>query len=183
MSFAKILESIAGLFRRSPAAGGKVPPVPARPGRLGRGAAVMALAVALVGGWEGLRTAAYLDPVGIPTICFGETRGVQMGDTATVAECKTMLGNRLIEFSAGLDRCLTAPVPDKSYVAFVSWTYNVGVGAACKSTLVRKANAGDLLGACNELPRWNKAGGIVWPGLVNRRAAERDLCLEGAAAR
>lgn len=147
--------------------------------RLKKGGAILAAAIALVGSWEGLKTAAYYDPVGIPTICFGETRGVEMGDTATVAECKTMLGNRLIEFSTGLDKCLVVPVPDKTYVAFLSWTYNVGLGAACGSTLMRKANAEDLLGACDELPRWNRAGGIPWPGLTNRRNAERDLCRAG----
>lgn len=147
--------------------------------RLKKGTAVFAALVAMVGGFEGLRTYAYRDPVGIPTICFGETRGVQMGDTATVAECKTMLGDRLLEFSAGVDRCLTVRVPDKTYAAFVSFAYNVGVGAFCGSTLARKANAGDIRGACDQLPRWNRAGVLVLPGLTKRRAEERALCLEG----
>lgn len=149
--------------------------------RLRKGTAIAAAVIALVSGFEGLRTAAYRDPVGIPTICFGETRGVHMGDSKTVAECQAMLGDRLAGFSAQLDRCLVARVPDKSYAALLSWTYNVGAGAACGSTLVRKANAGDLVGACNELSRWTRAAGIVLPGLVNRRAEERALCLEGAA--
>ena len=147
--------------------------------RLKKGSAALVALIALVGGFEGLRTTAYRDPIGIPTICFGETRGVSMGDTATVAECKVMLGDRLVEFAAGVDRCLTYPVPDKTYAAFVSLAYNIGTGAFCKSTLVRKANAGDIEGACNQLPRWNRAGGVVWPGLTNRRAVERELCLEG----
>lgn len=149
-------------------------------GRLQKGAAVFAVLVAFVAGWEGLRTSAYLDVVSVPTICFGETRGVKMGDTATVAQCKEMLGDGLIEFAAGVDRCLTYRVPDKSYAAFVSLAYNIGTGAFCRSTLVRKANAGDIVGACNELPKWNRAGGKVVRGLSNRRAAERELCLEGA---
>ena len=137
------------------------------------------IAAALVGGFEGLRTVAYTDVVGVPTICFGETKGVRMGDTATPEQCREMLGTRLEEFSAEVDRCLTADVPAESYVAFLSLAYNIGTPAFCKSTLTRKANAGDLRGACNELPRWNKAGGIPWPGLTNRRAAERELCLSG----
>lgn len=148
--------------------------------RLKKGAAILAALVLLVGGFEGLRTVAYRDPVGIPTICFGETRGVKMGDKATAEQCRVMLGDRLIEFSSGVDRCLTGYVPDKVYMAFVSFAYNVGTGAFCGSTLVRKANAGDLVGACNELPKWVRAKGIVLPGLVNRRAAEQKLCLEGA---
>lgn len=151
--------------------------------RLKKGGALAALLVTLVGGFEGLRTAAYMDPVGIPTICFGETRGVHMGDTASVASCKAMLGNRLIEFSAGVDRCLTRRVPDKPYVAFVSMAYNVGVGAFCGSTVARKANDGDVSGACNAITAWDKArvAGVLvaLPGLTKRRAAERDLCMEG----
>lgn len=142
-------------------------------------AAVLAALVTLVGGFEGLRTVAYLDPVGIPTICFGETRGVEMGDTATVAECKQMLGDRLVEFAKGVDRCLTVVVPDKPYMAFVSLAYNIGTGAFCKSTVVKRANAHRLREACDAILMWNRAGGIVLPGLVKRREAERALCLEG----
>lgn len=144
-----------------------------------RNAAVLAALVALVGGFEGLRTVAYYDIVGIPTICFGETRGVKIGDTKTAEQCKTMLGNGIVEFAAGVDRCMTAPVPDKVYISFVSLAYNIGIGAFCRSTLVRKANGGDILGACNQLLVWTRAGGRVVQGLVNRRAEEHALCLEG----
>lgn len=139
------------------------------------------LAVGLVGGWEGLKTKAYRDVVGIPTVCFGETRGVKMGDQYTVEECKIMLGDALAEFETGMRRCLTNPdkIPDKPYVAFLSLSYNIGTGAFCKSTLVRKANAGDLKGACDAILSWNRAGGRVIQGLVNRRQDERKLCLEG----
>jgi lysozyme len=61
----------------------------------------------------------------------------------------------------------------------VSFAYNVGGGNYCGSTLVRKLNAGDTAGACNELTRWTRAKGIVLPGLVKRREAERQLCLQG----
>lgn len=145
----------------------------------GRKASALAIAATLVAGAEGLRQAAYLDPVGIPTICFGETRGVKMGDTATTEQCRAMLSGRLVEFSAGIDRCLTARVPDQSYAAFLSFAYNVGTGAFCGSTLARKANAGDLSGACDELLRWDKAKGIKLPGLTKRRQDERALCRQG----
>lgn len=143
---------------------------------------VGSLAIGLVGGYEGLRTKAYIPiPGDVPTICFGETRGVKMGDTATVAECKTMLGNALVEFEANMRRCLVAPdkVPDKPYVAFLSLSYNIGSRAFCGSTVARKANAGDMRGACNAILAWNKAGGRVVKGLVNRRAEEQKICLSG----
>lgn len=149
--------------------------------RFKRGAGVLALLVAFVGGWEGLRTVAYRDIVGVPTICFGETRGVAMGDSRTVEECKVMLGQGIAEFAAGVDKCLTRPasVPDLSYAAFVSLAYNIGNGAFCGSTLVRLANAGDMRAACDQILRWNRAGGKVVQGLVNRRQAEHAMCLDG----
>lgn len=150
--------------------------------RLGKSGAALAIAIATVGTFEGVRTVAYKDIVGVPTICFGETRGVNMGDRHTMAECKKMLGDALIEFSAGVDKCLTADVPDLTYVALVSFAYNVGLGAFCSSTLVRRANAGDLVGACNQLPRWNRAGGKVVRGLSRRRAEEKQMCLDGLRA-
>jgi lysozyme len=138
-------------------------------------------AAGLIGGFEGLRTTAYLDPVGIPTVCYGETRGVEIGDSHTAEECRAMLGDALVEFEQDMRACLERPdeIPDGPYTAFLSLAYNIGAGAFCRSTLVRLANAGDLRGACNQLPRWNRAGGRVLKGLVNRRAKEREICLAG----
>lgn len=149
--------------------------------RLQQGAAITAVVVSLVGGWEGYRSSAYYDPVGIPTICFGETRGVKIGMTKTRAECEGMFTERLIEHEKGMVGCLSNPaaIPDKTYGAFLSFTYNVGIGAFCKSTLAKKANAGDLRGACDQLLRWTRARGRVLRGLENRRKAERELCLAG----
>ncbi len=141
----------------------------------GSGIALSA-ALAFVGGWEGMRQVAYRDVVGVWTVCYGETKGVQPGDRYSKAECDAMLAREIVAYEAQLDRCLKRPVPIGMKIALVSWTYNVGAGAACRSTLVRKANAGDLAGACNELPRWNRAGGRVWKGLTNRRYSERALC-------
>ncbi|HWU19391.1 MAG TPA: lysozyme [Devosia sp.] len=139
------------------------------------------LAVAFVGGWEGLRLKSYPDIIGVWTACYGSTENIRPGMQFTKAQCDELLVDDLVEHEAGLRRCLKSPdtIPVKSYVAFVSWTFNVGVYNACHSTLVRKVNAGDVAGACNELPRWNRAGGKVVQGLINRRADERRLCLEG----
>ncbi|MBX3580115.1 MAG: lysozyme [Rhizobiaceae bacterium] len=145
----------------------------------------MAMAIALVAGWEGVRTVAYPDRLanGIPTVCFGETRGVKLGDEYTLDECKVMLGDALVDFEQGMRACLKAPdaLPGKSYVAFLSASYNIGVRAFCGSSMARLANAGDLEGACNALLRWTRAGGREVKGLVNRRKAEQALCLAGVA--
>lgn len=155
---------------------------------VGKGAIVgvagfFAVVAGVVQPWEGRELRAYQDIVGVWTICDGDTKNVRPGQVATNAECDGRLMGQLVAHEAGLDRCLTAILPVKVKAAFISWTYNVGVGAACGSTLVRLANAGDLTGACNQLPRWNRAGGQVVRGLTNRRAAEQALCLEGVAGR
>ena len=93
-----------------------------------------------------------------------------------------MLGDGLVEFEQGIRACLKNPdaIPDKPYITFVSLSYNIGMRAFCGSTVARRANAGDITGACNAIPMWNKAGGRVVKGLVNRRAEEKRICLEGA---
>lgn len=148
-------------------------------------AAFLAAAIPFVSGWEGVKTTAYWDALGsVWTVCAGETRGVQRGDTYSVEECNEMLGEALLEFDAALTRCAPSlpTLPVGARVAFVSWSYNVGTGAACKSTLVRHLNAGDLRAACDQLSRWNRAGGRVIRGLTNRRTSERELCLASLAA-
>lgn len=147
----------------------------------GAGAAVVSLAVAFIAPWEGRELRAYRDIVGVPTICYGETRGVKIGDTATEAECKTMLALAVVEFATAIKPCLPPVLPEKTRAAFVSAAYNIGSRAFCGSSMARKAKAGDLRGACESLMLWNKAGGRVIKGLTNRRAAERRLCIEGLA--
>lgn len=138
----------------------------------------LAIAVAAVASFEGLRQTAYNDPVGIPTICFGETKGVKIGDKATIEQCKGMLAESLSIADKSVMSCVKVPMGDYRHAALVSFTYNVGGAAFCNSTLVKKLNVGDAVGACNELPKWTYAKGIQLPGLVKRRNEERELCLK-----
>lgn len=150
--------------------------------RLKKSAGAAALCVTLVGGFEGLRTTAYPDPAtkGPPwTICFGATAGVQRGDTASVEECKSRLIFDLQEYALAVERCVTAPLPDERFVALTSFFYNVGVGAGCKSSVVRLLNTGHTREGCDYLLKFNRAAGVVFPGLTRRRQAERELCLKG----
>jgi len=145
----------------------------------GAGTALLAATIAFVGGWEGKRNEAYRDVVGIWTACYGETRNIKPGMKFTDAECDAQFAPRLVEFEQGIRACLTAPdaIPDGAYRAFVSVSYNIGIRGFCRSSMARKANAGDLVGACNSLRLWNKAGGRVVRGLDNRRRAEQKICL------
>ena len=150
--------------------------------RLNKSAALAAVVVTVVGGFEGLRQTAYPDPAtrGKPwTVCYGETAGVKPGDHYSIAECKTMLIASLEKYAVGIENCVKVPLPDERYVALVSFAYNVGVGAACKSGVVTLINAGQTRAGCDRLLQWNKAAGITFPGLTRRRQAERALCLKG----
>ena len=144
-------------------------------------AGVAAIAVPFICAFEGLYTYAYRDPVGIPTICFGHIEDVKMGDTMTKEECKQLLLDDLPRYEAGVQRCIKVPMSDKRHAAILSFTYNVGEGALCKSSIARRLNAGDVEGGCNALLLYNKAtlsgNLIVLPGLTRRREAERKLCI------
>lgn len=144
-------------------------------------AAAATLSVALIGGFEGLQTTAYLDVVKVPTVCYGETKNVKLGMRFTVAECQSMLEGRLMEFTRGIEACIHRELPVEVWQASISLAYNIGVGAFCGSSAVRLFNSGYTEAGCNAFMKWNRAGGVVWRGLTNRRTIERDLCLKGAA--
>lgn len=145
---------------------------------VGIGAAV-GLALPLVASFEGLFTKAYRDPVGIVTVCYGETEGVRMGDRYSPQECADMLAKKLPRYANEIARCIKVPISDRTRGAFISFAYNVGSGAFCRSSLLKKLNAGKTREACDGLMVWNRAGGRVFAGLTRRRAAERAMCLEG----
>lgn len=143
------------------------------------GAGAVALVVPVVMLWEGTVLRSYKDPIGIVTACVGHTGPeLRMGQTFTREQCEAMLYADLLKHADALD-CIRAPLAEHQRAAFLSFAFNVGNKAFCNSTLVRKANAGDILGACAELSRWTLAGGRELPGLVKRRAAERQLCEKG----
>lgn len=145
------------------------------------GAGAAALAVPLVQKYEGTVLSTYRDPVGIITACTGHTGPeLKMGQAYTREQCEEMLYKDLAKHADALS-CISAPLTDGQRAAFLSFAFNVGDDAFCRSTLVRKANAGDIDGACAELSRWTYAGGKQLPGLIRRRAAERQLCESGLA--
>jgi lysozyme len=139
----------------------------------------LAMAASIVAMFEGRSLVAYLDPPGIPTICYGHTGGVSIGDTATPEECEGLLAEDLKEAAVTFDKEVKIRVAEETRAALISFIYNAGSGSFKKSTLLKKLNAGDIKGACNELPKWVYAGGKRIQGLVNRRKAEQELCLKG----
>jgi lysozyme len=171
--------------------------LPTPPGPGARGGAMAAL-TALIGAaavsivvpetqhWEGKRTKAYLDIAGVPTICFGDTANVRMGQVASDAECDERLARQLLNHARPVLRCvpsLGAPMRVNQRAASIVLAYNIGTTAFCRSTVAARFNAGDWRGGCDAFLRWNKArvGGVLQPvrGLTNRRQAERAVCLRG----
>lgn len=144
----------------------------------GLSAVVLSTATSIIVAWEGVRTRPYKDPVGVLTVCYGHTGKDIQKREYTRAECAALLKKDVDRHAAAL-QCIKTPLNEYHQAAFVSFAYNVGAGAFCGSTLVKKANAGDMKGACAELSRWTKAGGKTISGLVNRRAAERAICEKG----
>ena len=152
-----------------------------QPNRLRRSATAAALAISLIGGFEGLRQTAYPDPAtrGAPfTICFGHTGHVTPGERASLAECKTLLLADLDKEADGIEHCIHVPMSDSRYVAVLSLAHNIGVGGVCRSSIVRDLNAGNDKAACDAFLSYDHAAGIVMPGLKRRREEERSLCLE-----
>lgn len=144
-------------------------------------AAAMAAPLTLVS--EGLVTHTYRDPVGILTACVGHTgKDVKPGQVYTRDQCVAILKADLASHGADLDRCLGRDVPLEVRAAFTDFTFNGGGGTFCRSSMARKANAGDLRGACAALSLYVYAGHRPLPGLVVRRRKERALCEKGIEA-
>lgn len=148
-----------------------------------RTATALALATAIAIPAEGLRQIAYRDPVGILTICYGDTNNVKPGQYATLDECKARLDKEMLHAIEAVERCVPN-LPSNVLAAFGDAAYNAGERIACdtnRSTAARLLKAGDIQGACRQLPRWNKAsvGGVMveLPGLTKRRQKEMELCL------
>ena len=136
----------------------------------------------LVTHYEGVRLHAYPDPAtgGDPwTIGIGSTRGVYPGMSITLDQAKERLREDLEDAEKAVTRLVTSPLDQSQFDALVSLVFNIGEGNFAKSTLLKKLNAHDYLGASGEFMKWTKANGKPMLGLTRRRAAERDHFVRG----
>lgn len=127
---------------------------------------------------EGLRLVAYPDPGtgGKPwTLGYGRAHGIEQGQTCTQEEAARWLVDDMAFANSAVNHLVTVPRTQGQHNACVDFVYNLGQGAFGGSTLLRKFNAGDLEGASAEFPKWVHAGDQILPGLVKRRARERNL--------
>lgn len=127
---------------------------------------------------EGYRGEAYIPVKGDrPTLGYGTTDGVKPGDTIEPVQALVRKLADVQRFEGALKQCVRVPLHQYEYDAFLSLAYNIGPGAFCGSTLVRRLNAGDYAGACAEILRWDRFRGEPLRGLTLRRQAENRQCL------
>jgi lysozyme len=160
-------------------------------------AACLAIAVPAVEKYEGYAPTVVPDKLanGLPTGGFGETEGVELGETHDRKYWSDRLAKRLAEdYDAGIGQCIHVELPDGVRAYALSTSYNAGVAAVCSSPMVAKWNAGDIEGGCKAIytvdrdgrptgwrvashPHGPNGPAVVQPGLVNRRKDERSKCL------
>lgn len=132
----------------------------------------------LIAQFEGCKTQAYYDIVGVLTIGYGHTGAdVKKNMIITQEQAQTLLKSDLLRFETTVNHYVTVPLTQNQFDALVCFVYNVGSGNFSSSTLLKLLNAGNYVGAADQFVRWNKAGGQVVNGLTNRRLAEKQLFL------
>ena len=135
----------------------------------------LAKAAELIKEFEGLYLKSYLCPAGVPTIGWGHTEGVQLGQEITLDEAESFLFDDMLEADACIEDYCDAPLTENQRAALVSFIFNLGCGNFRSSTLLKLLNYEDPSAASSQFLRWNKAGGRVLPGLTRRREAEKKL--------
>lgn len=154
------------------------------------GAALVGLAVS-----EGYSGRAYNDTGGVPTLGFGETKGVVAGQTTDPVRALIVLSKSVDGYAAGVKKCVSVPLYQYEFDAYVDVAYNVGVSGFCNSEIAKRANAQDYAGACAAIvgdtftttpdgkkvpnPSWriHDRQGHLLQGLKNRRTKEYNVCI------
>lgn len=128
--------------------------------------------------FEGTVLKVYKDAVGLPTIGIGHL--IKKGEvftTITQQQAEELLAKDLKQFEEGISTSVKVALTQNQFDALVSFAFNLGIGNLNSSTLLKKLNVGDIQGAADQFPRWNKAGGKTLAGLTRRRLAEKELFL------
>ena len=134
---------------------------------------------------EGVRCKPYRDCVGLWTIGVGHLIGDgkslpdEWNKTFTMEEVDALLRKDLGRFERGVQKFCPVPLKQGEFDALVSFSFNLGLGVLQRSTLRQKILRGDKTGASEEILKYNKAGGKIVKGLVNRRNDEYQLFLRG----
>lgn len=157
-----------------------------RPRMVLAGLALSAVGLVSIVSLEGYTDRAVIPVKGdVPTIGFGTTQGVKIGDTTTPPKALARAMTDVQKFEGAIKKCVTVPLHQYEYDAYTSLAYNIGTTAFCNSTLVKHLNAGDYATACYEITRWSYFQGKnctapenarLCGGLAKRRKAEFLQC-------
>lgn len=127
---------------------------------------------------EGYSDTAYVPVAGdVPTIGFGTTGGVKLGDKTTPVKALERALTDVNSFEDALKKCVKVPLHQYEYDAYISLSYNIGSSAFCNSTLVKLLNSGNYEEACKQILRWDKFQGRPLRGLTIRRQSEYKQCI------
>lgn len=128
---------------------------------------------------EGYRDRAYIPVAGDkPTLGFGDAQGVKLGDKTDPIRALIRLNQQADTFQQEMKKCVgDVPLHQYEWDAYVSLTFNIGSGAFCKSTLVKKLQQQDYVGACTQILRWDRFNGAPLAGLTKRRQEEYTKCI------
>ena len=126
---------------------------------------------------EGYVGTAYRDIGGVPTIGFGETQGVQMGQSTTPVRALIKLNESASAIAKQAMSCVTVPLSQNEYDAYVSFSYNLGAGSFCQY-IAPVINTLDYDAACKKILLFDHVGTKKVPGLTRRREEEFAKCME-----
>jgi lysozyme len=124
--------------------------------------------------FESCRLVAYPDSKGVPTIGWGHTFGVKLGDTCTQEQADAWLMQDVQHSVLTVNRLVTVQLTQPEFDSLCDFVFNCGSGNFASSTLLKLLNAGDYQGAAHEFERWDKSGGKELAGLLRRRVAEEQ---------
>jgi len=126
---------------------------------------------------EGYKDMAYIPTPGdVPTIGFGTTNGVKLGDKTTPTQALNRAMVDIQKFEGAVKSCVQVPLTQGEYDSYISLSYNIGTTAFCNSTLVKRLNQSEYALACQEILRWNRFQGKELAGLTKRRQEEYLKC-------
>lgn len=141
------------------------------------GASALTLAGVMIPELEGVRYTPYHDVAGVLTVCYGHTgKDIVPGKKYTPVQCRKMLDKDLLPFSQAVARAVKVPADEYQKAALITFSYNVGITAFERSSVLRDLNSGHFVQACEGLKKWTWAAGKQWKGLINRRDVEYEVC-------
>ncbi len=126
----------------------------------------------LIKKFEGCETSAYQDSVGVWTIGFGHTKGVEEGQTCSIEDAELMLTDEMDEYEGYINNMVKVDLQQHEFDSLVAWVYNLGPTNLNESTMLKVLNGGQFDRVPDEMNRWTRAGGEILEGLVRRRQAE-----------